>query len=90
MQRYIEQYNDDYLSAEARADASFGSYVYIARKGVPRKDRNTISIEETKDGWRVEYDAEPSEREKKMLGLVFVRRGFEKGERIAERLNRYL
>lgn len=73
--RYIEQYNDDYLNAEDRADAALGSYVYIARKGVPRKDRNTISIEETKDGWRVEYDKEPSETEKKILGLVFVRRG---------------
>ncbi len=73
--RYIEQYSDDYLRAEARADAALGSYVYIARKGVPRKDRNTISIEETKDGWRVEYDTEPSGSEKKVLGLVFVRRG---------------
>lgn len=73
--RYIEQYNDDYLNAEDRADEAFGSYIYIARKGVPRKHGNVISIEECKDGWRVEYDTEPSEREKKMLGLVFVRRG---------------
>ncbi|MGM8139839.1 hypothetical protein [Enterococcus italicus] len=73
--RYIEQYNDDYLSAEARADAAFGSYVYIARKGVPRKDRNTISIEETKDGWRVEYRWEPDEKIQNILGLKFIRRG---------------
>lgn len=73
--RYIEQYNDDYLSAEARADAAFGSYVYIARKGVPRRDGNTISIEETKDGWRVEYRWEPDEVIQRALGLKFIRRG---------------
>lgn len=73
--RYIEQYSDDYLSAEARADAALGSYVYIARKGVPRKDRNTISIEETKDGWRVEYRLEPDEVIQRTLGLKFIRRG---------------
>lgn len=73
--RYIEQYNDDYLNAEDRADAAFGSYVYIARKGVPRKDRNTISIEETKDGWRVEYRLEPDIKIQKVLGLKFIRRG---------------
>lgn len=75
MQRYVRQYNDEYLSAEDRADAAFGSYVYIARKGVPRKDRNTISIEETKDGWRVEYRREPDDKIKKALGLKFIRRG---------------
>lgn len=75
MQRYVRQYNDEYLSAEDRADKAFGSYIYIARKGVPRKHSNVISIEECKDGWRVEYDAEPCESEKKVLGLVFVRRG---------------
>lgn len=73
--RYIEQYNDDYLSAEDRADEAFGSYVYIARKGVPRRDRNTISIEETKDGWRVEYRLEPDEVIQRALGLKFIRRG---------------
>ncbi len=75
MQRYVRQYNDDYLEAEDRADKTFGSYIYITRKGVPRKHSNVISIEECKDGWRVEYGTEPSERERKMLGLVFVRRG---------------
>lgn len=75
MQRYVKQYNDEYLEAEARADKVFGSYIYIARKGVPRKHSNVISIEECKDGWRVEYDTEPSIRERKILGLVFVRRG---------------
>lgn len=75
MQRYVRQYNDEYLSAEDRADKAFGSYIYIARKGVPRKHSSVISIEECKDGWRVEYDTEPCERERKMLGLVFVRRG---------------
>lgn len=75
MQRYVRQYNDEYLSAEDRADKTFGSYIYIARKGVPRKHSNVVSIEECQDGWRVEYDTEPSEREKRMLGLVFVRRG---------------
>lgn len=74
MKRYIKQYNDDYLAAEARADKAFGSYIYIARKGVPRKHSNVVSIEECKDGWRVEYDTEPSEREKKALNLIFVRR----------------
>lgn len=73
--RYIDQYNDDYLNAEARADAALGSYVYIARKGVPWKDRNTISIEETKDGWRVEYHWEPDEKIQRALGLKFIRRG---------------
>lgn len=48
---------------------------YIASKGAPRKHSNVIIIEECKDGWRVEYDTEPNERERKMLGLVFVRRG---------------
>lgn len=75
MQRYVKQYNDDYLEAEDRADKAFGSYIYIARKGVPRKHSNVVSIEECKDGWRVEYDTEPCESEKKTLGLVFVRRG---------------
>ena len=75
MQRYVRQYNDEYLEAEDRADKAFGSYIYIARKGVPRKHSNVISIEECKDGWRVEYDTEPSGSEKKVLGLVFVRRG---------------
>lgn len=75
MKRYVRQYNDDYLAAEARADKTFGSYIYIARKGVPCKHSNVVSIEECKDGWRVEYDTEPSETEKKILGLVFVRRG---------------
>lgn len=75
MQRYVRQYNDEYLSAEDRADKAFGSYIYIARKGVPRKDRNTISIEETKDGWRVEYRWEPDEKIQKILGLKFIRRG---------------
>ena len=74
MKRYVRQYNDDYLAAEARADKTFGSYIYIARKGVPCKHSNVVSIEECKDGWRVEYDTEPSETEKKILGLVFVRR----------------
>lgn len=75
MQRYVRQYNDEYLDAEDRADEAFGSYVYIARKGVPRRDRNTISIEETKDGWRVEYRWEPDEVIQRALGLKFIRRG---------------
>lgn len=73
--RYIEQYNDDYLNAEDRADKAFGSYIYIARKGVPRKHSNVISIEECKDGWRVEYRGEPDEKIQKLLGLKFIRRG---------------
>lgn len=75
MKRYIKQYNDDYLAAEARADKAFGSYIYIARKGVPRKHSNVISIEECKDGWRVEYRREPDEVIQRALGLKFIRRG---------------
>lgn len=75
MKRYIKQYNQDYLAAEARADKLLGSYIYIARKGVPRKDGNVVSIEQTKDGWRVEYMREPSEAVVKQLGLKFIRRG---------------
>lgn len=71
----IDRYGNDYLDALDRADLAYGSYIYIARKGVPRKDSNVIDIEQTKDGWRVEYVREPDDSTIKQLGLRFIRRG---------------
>jgi len=69
MKRYIKQYNDDYLAAEARADKLLGSYIYFS-KTKPVRGKNVLSVEPCVGGWYVEYKREPRNIE----GLEFVRR----------------
>lgn len=71
MQRYVRQYNEEYLEAEDRADETFGSYVYIARL----KPCKSAVWDKLMQRWVVEWQYDATEQQIKEFGLVFVRRG---------------